>query len=100
MPPFEYLYNELKRKHVTLKLLWDEYREHTPDGYRYSQFCVRYRAWVKTLDIALRQTYRAGVCPVRSLYAAPTTRTKSPAAAASISATAQPPKPAPVIRAP
>ena len=60
MPPFDYLYNELKRKHVTLKLLWDEYRQGMPDGYRYSQFCVRYRAWVKTLDIALRQTYKAG----------------------------------------
>lgn len=60
MPTFEYLYNELKRKHVTLKLLWEEYREHTPDGYRYSQFCVRYRAWIKTLDLALRQTYKAG----------------------------------------
>jgi len=60
MPPFEYLYNELKRRHVTLKLLWEEYRAHTPDGYQYSQFCVRYRAWLKTLDIALRQTYKAG----------------------------------------
>ncbi|HTP05629.1 MAG TPA: IS21 family transposase [Nitrospirota bacterium] len=60
MPPFDYLYHELKRKHVTLKLLWDEYRSHSPDGYQYSQFCVRYRAWLKTIDIALRQTYKAG----------------------------------------
>lgn len=60
MPPFEYLYKELKKKHTTLQLLWHEYRENTPDGYQYSQFCVRYRAWVKTLEVSLRQDYKAG----------------------------------------
>jgi len=60
MPPFEYLYNELKKKHTTLLLLWLEYRENNPDGYQYSQFCVRYRAWVKTLEVSLRQDYKAG----------------------------------------
>ena len=35
---------------VTLQLLWHEYREQNPDGYQYGQFCLRYRAWVKTLD--------------------------------------------------
>lgn len=60
MPPFDYLRTELARKHVTLQLLWDEYRQNNPDGYQYSQFCLRYRAWVKTLDVSLRQTYKAG----------------------------------------
>jgi transposase len=60
MPSFDYLFTELKRKHMTLQLLWHEYRENNPDGYQYSQFCLRYRAWVKTLDVSLRQDYKAG----------------------------------------
>jgi transposase len=60
MPSFDYLFTEIKRKHVTLQLLWHEYRESNPEGYQYSQFCLRYRAWVKTLDVALRQDYKAG----------------------------------------
>jgi transposase len=60
MPSFDYLHTELKKKHVTLQLLWHEYRESNPDGYQYSQFCLRYRAWVKTLDVSLRQDYKAG----------------------------------------
>ena len=60
MPSFEYIRTELTRKHVTLQRLWEEYRENNPDGYQYSQFCLRYRAWLGTLDIALRQDYKAG----------------------------------------
>lgn len=60
MPPFDYIHKELARKHVTLQLLWHEYRGENPDGYQYSQFCLRYRAWVKTLDVSMRQTYKAG----------------------------------------
>lgn len=60
MPANEYLFNECKKKHVTLKLLWHEYREKNPDGYEYSQFCLRYRAWLKTVDVSLRQDYKAG----------------------------------------
>jgi transposase len=33
---------ELKRKHVTLAVLSDEYIERRPDGYRYSRFCELY----------------------------------------------------------
>ena len=66
MPSFDYIFKELKRKHVTMQLLWHEYREKNPDGYQYSQFCLRYRHWKKTLDISLRQDYKAGekLCPV------------------------------------
>lgn len=60
MPSYEYLHTELRRKHVTLELLWKEYRERNPEGYAYSQFCVHYRKWTNTLDIALRQDYKAG----------------------------------------
>jgi transposase len=60
MPPMEYLFNELKRKRVTLQLLWYEYKKANPDGYQYSQFCNLYRKWVKKLDVVLRQEHRAG----------------------------------------
>lgn len=36
IPHFE---SELKRKHVTRRLLWGEYRQAHPEGYGYSQFC-------------------------------------------------------------
>ena len=60
MPPMDYLYQELKKKSVTLQLLWYEYKEANPDGYQYSQFCHHYSQWLKKLDVTLRQTHRAG----------------------------------------
>jgi transposase len=60
MPSMEYLYQELKRKGVTLQLLWHEYKQANPDGYQYSRFCYHYQQWVKKLDLCLRQEYRAG----------------------------------------
>jgi transposase len=60
MPPMEYLFRELKKKGVTLQLLWYEYKQGNPDGYQYSQFCHLYRRWVKKLDVTLRQQHRAG----------------------------------------
>ena len=47
-------------KHVTLQLLWEEYREKTPDGYRYSRFCELYRGWLRRQEVVLRQEHRAG----------------------------------------
>ena len=60
--PLEFLYirNELRRKHVTLQLLWEEYRCHTPKGYGYSQYCQLYRDWLGKQAISLRQEHRAG----------------------------------------
>ena len=60
MPPMDYIHRELKRKRVTLQLLWYEYKKTNPDGYQYSQFCERYRQWRGKLDVCLRQSYRAG----------------------------------------
>jgi len=60
MPSMEYLHKELKRKGVTLQLLWYEYKQDNPDGYQYSYFCELYNRWVKQLDISLRQHHRAG----------------------------------------
>jgi transposase len=55
-----YLHRELKKKGVTLQLLWDEYKEAHPEGYQYSQFCHLYRQWTQKLDVTLRQEHRAG----------------------------------------
>jgi transposase len=60
MPSMEYLYQEMKKKGVTLQLLWHEYKEANPDGYQYSRFCYHYSQWVRKLDLCLRQEYRAG----------------------------------------
>jgi transposase len=59
-PSMEEVHEELQRKHVTLQLLWHEYKETHPDGYQYSQFCDLYRRWKKKLDVVLRQEHRAG----------------------------------------
>ncbi len=47
-PDPEYIHRELKRKNVTLTLLWYEHKLGTahPDGLMYSQFCERYRQWL------------------------------------------------------
>ena len=39
-PDWAYVHAELRRKGVTLALLWQEYREVHPDGYGYSQYCM------------------------------------------------------------
>ena len=60
LPTMDYLHQELKRKGGTLQLLWEEYRGVHPDGYGYTQFCEYYARWKKTVDLPLRQTYKAG----------------------------------------
>jgi transposase-like protein len=41
-PDWTAIHRELKRKHVTLSILWDEYIERHPQGYRYSRFCEQH----------------------------------------------------------
>jgi len=59
-PDWDYVHRELRRKNVTLQLLWLEYREAHPDGYGYSQFCNLYRRWRGGIDVTMRQVHRAG----------------------------------------
>jgi transposase len=47
-------------RHVSLQLLWEEYRAGQSDGYQYSYFCELYRKWKATQNVTLRQEYRAG----------------------------------------
>jgi transposase len=44
----------------TVTLLWEEYRQANPDGYRYSRFCYLYQRWRSKLDVVLRQEHKAG----------------------------------------
>jgi transposase len=59
-PDWASIHRELKRKHVTLALLWDEYIEQQPQGYRYSRFCELYRNWERQLSVTMRQTHAGG----------------------------------------
>jgi transposase len=54
---------ELRRKGVTLCLLWQEYKAACPDGFQYSWFCDIYRAWLGRRDLVMRQIHRAGEKP-------------------------------------
>jgi transposase len=60
LPDWAMVHQELKRKGVTLTLLWQEYKAVTSDGLQYSSFCEAYRKWAKTLDLVMRQSHRAG----------------------------------------
>lgn len=59
-PDMGWIRRELRRKGVTLQLLWQEYKQQYPDGYQYSQFCERYRRWRESIDVVMRQVHRAG----------------------------------------
>jgi transposase len=61
LPNFPAIHKELQQhKHLTLQLLWQEYKEINPDGYQYSRYCELYSRWAQKLDLCLRQEYRAG----------------------------------------
>jgi transposase len=59
-PDCTYLHKELRRKGVTLYLLWEEYRAAHPEGYQYSRFCDLYREFRKRLRPTMRQVHKAG----------------------------------------
>lgn len=60
-PDWAAVHRELRRKNVTLSLLWEEYRAaHPDDGYGYSRFCDLYRRWEGRLSPVMRQHHVAG----------------------------------------
>jgi transposase len=59
-PDWATVHRELKRKGVTLFLLWQEYKVATPEGFQYSWFCQAYRSWASKLNLVMRQSHRAG----------------------------------------
>ena len=59
-PDWPAIHRELRRKGVTLQLLWEEHRATHPDGHGYSRFCELYRTWEGRLSPTMRQTHVAG----------------------------------------
>ena len=59
-PEWPLLQKELRRKGVTMALLWDEYKASQPDGYSYSQFCKLYRDFIARIDCSMRQCHVPG----------------------------------------
>jgi transposase len=57
LPDWNQVHKELKRRGVTLLLLWEEYRGEHADGYGYSRFSDLYRGWRKTISPTMRQTH-------------------------------------------
>jgi hypothetical protein len=61
MPDFAELHQQRQvHPHLTQQLLWEEYRQANPDGYRYSRFCELYQRWRRKQDVVLRQEHKAG----------------------------------------
>ena len=60
-PDYASIHQELKRKGVTLVLLWQEYEQtHGKKAYRYAQFCAKYREFVEKQKPSMRQKHVAG----------------------------------------
>jgi transposase len=60
LPDWDYVHKELKKKSVTLFLLWQEYKETYPDGYEYSWFCRNYKEWSGKIDVTMIFNHKAG----------------------------------------
>jgi transposase len=62
VPDWRAVHGELKKKkkHVTLRLVWLEWREDQPDRWGYSQFCAHYQQWLAGQDVVMRLSYIAG----------------------------------------
>jgi transposase len=54
------VHKELGRRSVTLRLLWQEYRQRFPNGYGYTQFCEYYHRWAESLDPVMRHHHPPG----------------------------------------
>jgi transposase len=60
LPDWAVVHKELSRKGVTVKLLWEEYKEACPEGYQLTQFYELYNQWKRKLSVTMRQSYKAG----------------------------------------
>jgi transposase len=59
-PDYAWVERELKRKHVTRRQLWKEYRAAHPDGLKYTAFCVKFRNWRYSRGVTLSLTHTPG----------------------------------------
>ena len=60
LPDWAWVHQELRRKGVTLSLVWEEYRTTYPDGLGFTAFCNHYRARERRLPRTMRHRHRAG----------------------------------------
>lgn len=60
LPDWESISKELRKKGVTLQLLWREYRAIHPNGLGYTWFCNCYREYEKSISPVMRQIHKAG----------------------------------------
>lgn len=60
VPDFAYVARELKRKGVTLTLLWQEYRTAHPNGYGFTWFCEQFAAFERKMSPTWRNRHEAG----------------------------------------
>jgi transposase/DNA replication protein DnaC len=61
-PNFAMIHVEMRRKGMTLQLLWEEYvaGHEGQKAYHYTRFCTLYRAWNDRLKRSMRQNHVAG----------------------------------------
>lgn len=61
-PDYGRMHQELRRKGMTMLLLWQEHVAQHPGActHQYSQFCVNYRTYAQSLKRSMRQIHRAG----------------------------------------
>jgi len=60
LPDYAHVHQELKRRGVTLYLLWQEYKQANPDGYEDTQFRKYYYEFARKIDVTLRQHHKFG----------------------------------------
>jgi transposase len=60
LPDWPAVHAQLKKKGVTRRLLWEEYRAAHADGYGYSRYCDLYQAWRAQLEPVMRLNHTAG----------------------------------------
>jgi len=51
---------ELRKKGVTLELLWEEYLKECPEGYQYSQFCYHFHTWRGAGSLSMHIEHKVG----------------------------------------
>lgn len=59
-PDMAYVFAEMKKKNVTLMLLWEEYKEKHPDGIMYTQYCKRYHDFKTSNQLSMHKEHKAG----------------------------------------
>jgi transposase len=78
-PDWNTIHQQLQQiRHLTLQLVWEEYRQANLEGYRYSWFCERYLHWWPHVDVQRAKGQNPGLAnPVAKLRPRDATRDKT-----------------------